>query len=214
MIRTRQHAVGRIFLEAAIVVTVGIAFAFAANQVSPRGLMLARNYFPTGTNSAVRVAASTLLYGGVTDTNPATAFSARQLAAQMKQEGLQLIDGVRAVQLFHESLLKEDIAFIDARDEAHYQAGHIPGAYDFDPYHPEKYFPVVLPVCQAAEQIVVYCNGGDCDDSETAALLLKDIGIPGRKLFVYEGGITEWTNNRLPIETGVPNSGKPRDTDP
>ena len=126
----------------------------------------------------------------------------------MKQKGLQLIDGHRAVQLFHDSHLKPGvIAFIDARDEEHYQAGHIPGAYEFDPYHPEKYFPAVLPVCQAAEQIVVYCNGGDCDDSKTAALLLRDVGIANQKLFIYGGGITEWTNNHQPVETGARNSG-------
>ena len=65
----------------------------------------------------------------------------------------------------------------------------------------------MLPVCQAAEQIVVYCNGGDCDDSETAAILLRDVGIANRKLFIYGGGITEWTTNRLPVEIGARNSG-------
>ena len=82
-----------------------------------------------------------------------------------------------------------------------------PGAYEFDPYHPEKYFPAVLPVCRAAEQIVVYCNGGDCDDSKTAALLLRDMGLTNRKIFVYGGGITEWTTNHQPVETGARNSG-------
>jgi rhodanese-related sulfurtransferase len=207
VIRTRQHAVGRIFPETAFVMVVGIAFAFAANQISPRGLMVARNYFPTGTNNVVRMA-STVPHSGMADTNSAATPPTLQLAVQMKQVGLQLIDGARAVQLFRESHSKPDIAFVDARDEEHYQAGHIPGAYEFDPYHPEKFFPVIMPVCQEAEKIVVYCEGGDCDDSETAALLLKDVGIPSRKLFVYEGGITEWTNNRLPIETGGRNSKK------
>ena len=214
MMPTRTGGGGRILLEAALVAIVGIAFAFAANQVSPRGLRLATNYFPTGTNNAVRVATSTIPHGGITDTNPTTASPAHPLAAQLKQAGLQLIDGARAEHLFHESHSKQDIAFIDARDGEHYQAGHIPGAYEFDPYHPEKYFPIVLPVCQAAEQIVVYCDGGDCDDSETAALLLKDVGIPSQKLFVYEGGITEWTNNRLPIETGARNSGERHNMNP
>ena len=64
-----------------------------------------------------------------------------------------------------------------------------------------------MPVCRKAEQIVVYCNGGDCDDSETAALLLRDMGIPNQKLFVYGGGIAEWKANGLPVETGARNSG-------
>ena len=149
--------------------------------------------------------------GGRGDELDDGAVAAQRLAAQMKQKELQLIDGRRAVQLFHDSHLKASaIVFIDARDESHYQEGHIPGACEFDPYHPEKYFPVVLPICRAAEQIVVYCNGGDCDDSETAARLLKDVGIPGRKLFIYGGGITEWTNNHQPVETGARNSGNLR----
>jgi rhodanese-related sulfurtransferase len=119
-----------------------------------------------------------------------------------------LIDGRQAVQLLHDSHLKPGaIVFIDARDEEHYLGGHVPGAYEFDPYYPEKYFPAVLPVCQAAEQIVVYCNGGDCDDSKTAALLLRDMGMINQNIFVYGGGITEWTNNHQPVETGARNSG-------
>ena len=51
-------AVGRVLLEAALVAVVGAAFAFAANRISPRGLALARNYFPTGTNNVVRAVAS------------------------------------------------------------------------------------------------------------------------------------------------------------
>jgi len=208
---TRRGAVGRISAEAALVAVVGIVFAFAADWISPRGLALARNYFPTGTNHAVRVAASAVPPGRIISTNSASPSPAQQLATRMQQEGLQLIGDHRAEQLFHDSHLKPGVVvFIDARDEEHYQAGHIPGAYEFDPYHPEKYFPVVLPVCQAAEQIVVYCHGGDCDDSETAALLLKDVGIPGQKLFVYGGGFTEWTNNRLRVETGERNSGNLR----
>jgi len=209
VVTNRRNAVGRILLEAAFVAVAGIALAFAANQISPRGLALARNYFPTGTNNAVRSATS-VPTGRIAGTNPATPSPAQQLAVQMKQDGLQLIDSRRAVRLFHDSHLKEGVVFVDARDESHYREGHIPGAYEFDPYHPEQYFPAVLPVCQAAEQIVVYCNGGDCDDSQTAALLLKDVGIANRKLFVYGGGITEWTNNHLPVETGGRNSGNPQ----
>jgi rhodanese-related sulfurtransferase len=211
VVADRQSAVGRVLLEAALVAVMGAAFAFAANQISPRGLALARNYFPTGTNNTVRGVAIAGPPGSATDANPAAPSSAQLLAMQMKEKGLQLIEGTRAVQLFHDSHFKAGvIVFIDARDESHYQEGHIPGAYEFDPYHPEKYFPTVLPVCRAAEQVVVYCSGGDCDDSESAALLLKDVGIPNRKLFIYGGGIAEWTNNRLPIETGARNSGNLR----
>jgi rhodanese-related sulfurtransferase len=57
---------------------------------------------------------------------------------------------------------------------------------------------------------VIYCNGGDCDDSESAAITLRDVGIANPKLFIYTGGITEWTTNGLPVEIGGRNSGNLR----
>jgi len=206
----RRLAVGRTLLEAAIVVATGMALAFAANQISPRGLALVRNYFPTGTNNFVRATANVGASAAGAGTNAASVSLSQPLAAQMKQAGLQLVDGRQAAQLFHDSHLNRGIVFIDARDQPYYRESHIPGAYEFDPYHPEKYFPVVLPLCRTAQQIVVYCNGGDCDDSQTAALLLRDVGVPNRNIFVYGGGIAEWTNNRLPVETGDRNSDNPR----
>ena len=101
------------------------------------------------------------------------------------------------------------VIFIDARDDQHYQAGHIPGAYHFDRFHPEDYLTNVVQVCLTAQRIVFYCNGGDCDDSEHAAIMLRDsIGIPKEKVFVYGGGMAEWTSKGLPIEVGARNSGQ------
>jgi 3-mercaptopyruvate sulfurtransferase SseA len=57
--------------------------------------------------------------------------------------------------------------------------------------------------------MVFYCNGGECDDSEHAAIMLRDsLGIPKEKVFIYGGGFTEWTNNGMPFELGVRNSGE------
>ncbi|MGH7994388.1 MAG: rhodanese-like domain-containing protein, partial [Limisphaerales bacterium] len=204
----RRSASGSILLEAVLVAVVGAAFALAANRISPRGLSLARNYFPTETHDMMRTSAGATLPETAPGTNATVLSSPPSLAAPKPPPALQRVDRLRAVELFHNSHLQAGaIVFVDARDEEHYLGGHVPGAYEFDPYHPEKYFPAVLPVCQAAEQIVVYCNGGDCDDSQTAALLLRDVGIPNQKLFIYTGGITEWTNNHQPVETGERNSG-------
>jgi rhodanese-related sulfurtransferase len=203
-------AVRQIFGEAVLVAVLGAAFAFAANQFSPRGLVLTRDYFPTGIAHQVRPAASAVPQPA-TSTNPVPISAAAFLAEQMRQKGLQLIDGRQALQYFHDPRLQQDmVVFVDARKEEEYQKGHIPGAYEFDPYRSGKYYDVVLPVCQKAEQVVVYCNGGDCDDSETAALQLRDMGIPNQKLFVYGGGITEWETNSLPMEIGARNSGSIR----
>ena len=198
----RRQPVRNVLLEALLVAAAGIVLALGANLVSPRGLALARNYFPADINRPVPAAT------GVVNTNPPASSPAQLLAARLKEQGLQSVDGRQAAQLFHDPRFKQgSIAFIDARDEPHYREGHIPGACEFDPYYPEKYFATVLPVCQAAEQIVVYCNGGDCDDSESAAITLRDVGIANRKLFVYTGGLPEWITNGLPVEIGGRNSG-------
>jgi rhodanese-related sulfurtransferase len=200
--------VGRVLLEAVLVAVFGAAFAFAANRISPRGLALARDYFPTGTNEVVPAVTLAVPVGEPPDTNPAVRSFVQIPTTPTQGRGWQLIDDRQAVQLLHDSHLRPGaIVFIDARDEEHYLGGHVPGAYEFDPYYPEKYFPAVLPVCRAAEQIVVYCSGGDCDDSQKAALLLRDMGLTNQKIFVYGGGITEWTTTHQPVETGGRNSG-------
>ena len=97
--------------------------------------------------------------------------------------------------------------FVDARDAVHYDHGHVPGAWLFDPYRPEKYYGSVLPACGTADEVVVYCNGGACEDSRYAAALLRDAGVPVRKLRVYSGGIAEWSAQGLPVEHGEWRSG-------
>ena len=190
-----------IWQEAVLVAVVGGIFALAANHFSPRGLSLNRNYFPQGIAPARPAVPAT-------GTNVPALASSSSPSRPEKPKEWQLIDGRQAVQLFHDSHLKPGvIVFIDARDEEHYLGGHIPGAYEFDPYHPEKYFPGVMPACRAAEQIVVYCHGGECDDSQSAAHLLREVGIPVRKLFIYAGGITDWDNHHQRVETGARNSG-------
>jgi hydroxyacylglutathione hydrolase len=187
--------------------------AFGANHLSPRGLVLSRNYFPGGTNGTI--AAPTAVPPPHTADSTNTLSAAQRVAAQIREKGLQPVPRNQVVQLFHDPRFAQDlVVFIDARDSAHYQEGHIPGAYEFDPYRPEKYLATVLPVCHAAEEIVVYCGGGDCEDSQFAALALRDAGVANQKLFVYAGGITDWETNALPVELGERNSRSLRPTAP
>jgi rhodanese-related sulfurtransferase len=241
-----------------LVVLVGVLFALAANHLSPRGLSLTRNYFPsagptqgaagtvvrespaniivrgnrtnavvqgTPTNAVVREKPEKAVVPGnppnavvqekpenaVVRASPASVPNQtpqEALAAQIKARGLQLAVSNQVVAWFNDPRRQtRQLVFIDARNEEDFQKGHVPGAWLFDPYQPERYFAAVTPVCQAAEQIVVYCHGGDCDDSLTAASLLEDLGIPGAKIAIYGGGMTEWPATGLPVETGAQNSG-------
>jgi rhodanese-related sulfurtransferase len=199
--------VKRFLQEGALVAMVGAALAFAANALSSRGLQLTKNYFPaTKLTSPTPAAATNAPGAAATKTNSPM----KLLSARLHNTGLQLADSNQVTQFFSDPGRERDVViFIDARNDEHYQAGHIPGAYLFDRFHPEDYLTNVLPVCVTAQQMVFYCNGGECDDSEQAAIMLRDsVGIPKEKLFVYGGGITEWATNGLPIELGARNSGQ------
>jgi rhodanese-related sulfurtransferase len=207
-----------ILYEALAVAGAGLLCALSANFLSPRGLSLTRDYFPksAGQPSRPRTAAATSseastdaiarpLSPGVKPAPPAAPDTAW---ARLQEKGLQPLGGREALQSYQDPMRAQDlIVFVDARDDAHYQAGHIPGAYQFDRYYPDKYLPGVLPACANALKIVVYCNGGACEDSEFAALTLREAGMAAGKVFVFVGGITEWTTNGWPVETGVRNSG-------
>jgi rhodanese-related sulfurtransferase len=194
-----------VLLEAMVVAVIGTALAFAANELSPRGLTLTRNYSPGSAVAAVRAGANSPPTNGPS--------MVQQLERQLAAEGLQLAQSNQTVQLFRESRKEQGlIIFVDARDDEHYQAGHIPGAFQLDHFHPEKYLGMALPACQAAQRIVVYCKGGNCEDSEQTALFLRDAGIPRDRLFVYAGGFDEWLANHLPVELGERQSGKIENT--
>ena len=90
-IANRLRAGRQVCGEAALVAALGAVLAFAANQVSPRGLALTRDYFPAGANHEVRPVAgagSPLAYG----TNVLSLSPGQFLADQMKEKGLQLMD--------------------------------------------------------------------------------------------------------------------------
>jgi len=193
-----------VLIEGLLVALVGAGLSLAANYLSPRGLKLSRNYFPPP--PAVSNAPPTSLApgGGLTTNLPALS---NALALRLQARGLSLLDSNQVIHLFHDpAYQQEQVIFIDARDDPAYQAGHIPGAYQLDYYRPEPYLPAVLQAAQFARQIVIYCNGGDCEDSEFAATLLAPAVPPGT-LGVYGGGFTEWVTNGLPVEIGGRKSG-------
>jgi rhodanese-related sulfurtransferase len=193
--------------EGALVAVVGAALAFAANALSPYGIKLSIDHSP----SAKQASRTSPTGSNVVTTAGATTNSSRDLVlARIRDNGLQLVDSNRVAQFFSDPRrAQEAIIFIDAREDDQYRAGHIPSAYQFYHFYPERYLTNVISPCLSAEQIVFYCNGGECDLSLDAAIILRDsLQIPKEKLFVYEGGFDEWATNGLPIELGARNSGQ------
>ena len=194
--------------EALLLAALGLVVALAANALSPRGLRLNRNYFPEAGKPPATARSEANSSAGLTATANASNVPNATLE-RLQQRGLQLVASNAVVELFRDPRYEQGlVVFVDARDDQHYAAGHIPGAWQFHHYHAENYLPTVLPVCLTALQVVVYCTGGECEDSEFAAIMLRDAGVPRENLFVYAGGIAEWTANGLPVEIGVRRSGE------
>ena len=197
----------KVLAEAAAVGVAGILFALLANWASPRGLSLRRDVFHGATRPLpVLPASNSTTTASGAGTNTPTA--GQIVLARLKEKRLQVADSNEVIRIFRDPRYDQELYIVvDSRDDRHYQEGHVPGAYHFDHYHPADYLGPVLSACQTAEKIVVYCNGGTCEDSEFAALSLRDAGVAGDKLSVYVGGFAEWVANGLPVELGARKSG-------
>lgn len=223
---------GRIILELIIIAAVSVVLGLLINRARSDGLTLARDYFgrpkpiasrpvhdvehgtpPTATNPASQIADSTA--SGADSHQPADPGPAAneqepsgsdpahdEVARRLAEMGLQVISHEDVAAAFTSDQYQVGgIAIIDARDEAKYVAGHIPYAMRLDHYQLDT-LNEVLPVAMNAQQVIVYCNGGQCEDSEYVAMDLRDNGVDPSRLFVYIGGITEWKEQGMPVQTG------------
>jgi rhodanese-related sulfurtransferase len=192
----RPGTSGTLARDAVVVALLGVAIALAANALSPRGLRLNRDYFPAAPSApAAPAPGAEKMAAAAPPGGPATATPLRT------KHGLPALSQEQVEALFHDPGRNEQrIVFVDARDATHFAAGHIPGALRFDHYRPEADIANVLAAATIAERIVVYCTGGECEDSELAYRDLVALGVPEAKLAIYAGGFNEWTARRLPVQ--------------
>jgi rhodanese-related sulfurtransferase len=93
--------------------------------------------------------------------------------------------------------------FFDARRSAEYRSGHIAGARSLSVWEAgleagiQKFF---AEGHAPGEDIVVYCNGGECEDSHTLAQKLFLAGFD--HVSVYKDGFPDWKKRGLPIHEG------------
>lgn len=92
--------------------------------------------------------------------------------------------------------------FVDARADEPFQRGHIPGAVQCDYYRIDFYIENVLNRVLGAEKVVVYCNGGDCEDSLHVCGELVNSQVPWGNIYLFKGGWQEWAAAGYPVETG------------
>ncbi len=90
--------------------------------------------------------------------------------------------------------------FVDARSSELYAEGHIPGAVWCDPYETEAHIDDVTGVATAADKVIVYCTGGECEDSIFMCRELLEAGIARKAIYLYPDGWNEWIERGQPVE--------------
>ena len=87
--------------------------------------------------------------------------------------------------------------FVDAREPAFYEEGHIPRAINL-PRERILQARTIRELESKARPLIVYCSGDDCEDSKIVAKGLLVMGH--EKVSVYEGGWEEWSASGSPVE--------------
>jgi len=105
------------------------------------------------------------------------------------------------------SLHDKNVLFLDARRTSVYEQGHIPGARTYSVWESDIDDKVNKLFAERNDQaaqnlpIVIYCSGGDCEDSHMLAQKLW--GIQFNNVYVYKDGFPDWQQHGAPVHTGA-----------
>lgn len=95
---------------------------------------------------------------------------------------------------------------IDARRSSIYEQGHIAGARSMPVWESDvddrvnKLFNERSDPREQLQPIVIYCSGGDCEDSHMLAQKLW--GVQFNNIYVYKDGFPDWQKRGGPIDAG------------
>ena len=99
---------------------------------------------------------------------------------------------------------RQRVPFLDARRSAEYQDGHVAGAWSVPVWEADAAARITEFEARAnpapASPIVVYCSGGDCEDSRLLAQRLVQLGY--RNLLIYRDGFPDWVQRGRPQAQG------------
>ncbi len=104
------------------------------------------------------------------------------------------------------ALHKAGVLFLDARRTSFYELDHIAGARPFSVWESDiddkvrKLFDERGDPAQQALPIVIYCSGGECEDSHMLAQKLW--GIQFNNVYVYRDGFPDWQKRGGTVRTG------------
>lgn len=90
--------------------------------------------------------------------------------------------------------------FLDARDPSDYAAGHIGNALNLPAQSFAQSFGEVAPVLTPSSELVLYCDGKECELSHHLAVSLRQAGYTN--LHLLQNGWSAWRQAGLPTARG------------
>ncbi len=98
------------------------------------------------------------------------------------------------------------VPFLDARRTAVFVEGRIAGARSFPVWESAVAEAAIKGLFDegydVSAPLVIYCSGGDCEDSHMLAERLHGYGF--NNALVYTGGFPDWEKRGMPVEKGAP----------
>lgn len=94
----------------------------------------------------------------------------------------------------------KNTVFIDSRDNAEYNEGHIKGAIDIPYDQFQQYYPKYEKLLTKDKKIITYCHGTGCGLSVDVTKDLMALGYTN--VYVMTEGWPGWINANLPISVG------------
>ena len=88
-----------------------------------------------------------------------------------------------------------NVLWVDARDPARFEEGHVPGAMCFPPRDWEERLLLLIEQWKHGMQVVIYCDRASCDLSEQLAIRLRDEGGL-TDVYFLRGGWDAWKSYR------------------
>jgi rhodanese-related sulfurtransferase len=190
---------GRFLPRAAAMVGAAVLCAIVSNALAgpERRLQWVGSYdAAAGRPSAPPAASATPSPAG--PASPSSAPSARAFPPHPEKPWVEISgDDVVALQR------SGDVPILDARRTSVYREGHIPGARPFSIWESdvdEKVKTFFAEGHDPSAPIIVYCSGGECEDSHMLATKLHMAGFDNA--LVYKDGYPDWQKRGLPVHTG------------
>ena len=209
-----MNAFSRTSFELLVLGLLGIGLGVGANAVRETGsIKLTKNYFDKGSpgtkarpdvvalpaNGPIPVATAG---APLSSPPPGSSSTSNGGAAKHLPHDYQEISFEEVVEVWEDPRTAQGLnIFVDARKADLFNEGHIPGAVHCDSYELEGSIDNVVARAGGVERVIVYCGGGDCEDSVFMCRELIEAGMPNETLFLYAGGWSEWTAKKMPVST-------------